>query len=319
MTDPRVSVVIRCFNEECHIGTLLEHVYRQTVRNPQVIVVDSGSTDGTLGVVSRFPAHVVRITPDEFTFGFSLNQGCRVAAGEYLVVASAHVVPCGPDWIEQLVAPFSDPRVALVYGRQVGDERTKFSEHRQFARQFPAESNLDQRNPFCNNANAAVRRSLWLERGYDESLSGLEDLEWAQWALGQGHRVAYSAQAGVVHVHEETPAQIRRRYMREAIALKHIVPDSHVYFTEFVRVLLSSIGTDLLAALRERKLAQNAFDIFMFRAMQYWGTYRGMNHRSPLTHELIMQFYYPRRPQRASSSPPESQVSLGPSYDPPRR
>lgn len=317
MADPRVSVVIRCFNEEHHIGTLLEHVYRQTVRDPQVIVVDSGSTDGTLGVVSRFPAQLVHIQPDDFTFGHSLNEGCRAATGEYLVIASAHVVPCGTDWIERLIAPFADPRVALVYGRQMGDYRTNFSEHRQFAKQFPATSNPDQRTPFCNNANAAVRRSRWLEHNYDEALSGLEDLDWAKWALGAGHRVAYSAEAGVVHVHEETPAQIKRRYMREAMALKHILPDSHVYFTEFARLLASSIGTDMLAALGQGKLTRNAFEIVMFRAMQYWGTYRGMNHRSPLTHELIMQFYYPRRPRQVPP-PPDSRVSLDASYDPPR-
>jgi rhamnosyltransferase len=289
-----VSIIIRCFNEERHIGTLLEQVYSQTVRDPQVIVVDSGSTDGTLDIVARFPAQLARVSPADFTFGYSLNQGCRLATGTYLVMASAHVVPCDQEWLRRLIEPFADPRVALVYGRQVGDERTKFSEQQLFAKQYPNESDFDQRIPFCNNANAAIRRSLWLEHPYDEELSGLEDLAWGKWAVEQGHRIAYTADSAVVHIHEESPAQIKRRHMREAIALRHIFPDSHVRFWEFVALLLSTVGRDVLAAARQGKLMGHVFEILMFRTMQYWGTYRGMNYRSPLTHELITKFYYPR-------------------------
>ena len=289
-----VSIIIRCFNEERHIGTLLEEVFRQTVHEPQVIVVDSGSTDGTLGIVSRFPVRLVRVSPADFTFGHSLNQGCRVATGTYLAIASAHVVPCGAGWLRRLIEPFADPKVALVYGRQVGNERTRFSEHQLFAKQYPPQSNLDQPTPFCNNANAAIRRSLWLQHEYNEELSGLEDLAWGKWAIERGHRIAYNAEAAVVHIHEETPAQIQRRHMREALALKQIFPDSHVTFWQFAGLLLSNVGRDMLAAVRQRKVIGGFFEILMFRAMQYWGTYRGMNYRSPLTHELITQFYYPR-------------------------
>jgi glycosyltransferase involved in cell wall biosynthesis len=312
-----VSIVIRCFNEERHIGTLLEQVYRQTVREPQVIVVDSGSTDGTLDVLGRFPIQLVRINPADFTFGYSLNQGCRIATGDYLAFASAHVIPCGEDWLQQLIEPLADPRVALVYGRQVGDERTRFSEQQLFAKQYPPKSNLDQRIPFCNNANAAIRRSLWLDHPYDEELSGLEDLAWATWAVQRGHRIAYSAKAAVFHIHEESPAQIKRRHMREALALKRIYPDSHVTFWEFLALLLTNVGRDLLTALRQGKIVGRFSEILMFRAMQYWGTYRGMNYRSPLTHELIMKFYYPRPFHRAE--PPEHGAIPANDYDATRR
>ena len=289
-----VSIIIRCFNEERHIGTLLDQIFRQSVRDPQVIVVDSGSTDGTLEIVSRFPVQLVRVSPSKFTFGYSLNQGCRRATGTYLVFASAHVVPCGADWLRQLIDPFGDPRVALVYGRQVGDGRTRFSEHQLFASQYPARSNANQQIPFCNNANAAIRRSLWLEHPYDEMLSGLEDLAWGKWAVERGHRIAYNADAAIVHIHEESPAQIRRRHMREALALKQIFPDSHVTLWEFAALLMSNVGRDVIAALRQGRIFTVFADILTFRTMQYWGTYRGMNYRSPLTHELIAKFYYPR-------------------------
>ncbi|MGE0705785.1 MAG: glycosyltransferase family 2 protein [Vicinamibacterales bacterium] len=315
---PSVSIIIRCFNEERHIGTLLERIYAQTVRDPEVIVVDSGSTDDTLTIVERFPVRLVCISPTDFTFGYSLNQGCRLASGTCLVFASAHVVPCREDWLERLIEPFADALVALVYGRQLGNERTKFSEHQLFAKQYPAESNPDQRIPFCNNANAAVRRSLWLEHPYDETLSGLEDLAWGKWAVERGHRIAYQADAAVFHIHDESPAQIKRRHMREALALKRIFPDSHVTFLQFLGLLASNVTRDLLAALRRGEVVGRFGEILMFRGMQYWGTYRGMNYRSPLTHELIMRFYYPRPLRRTNPAVVDGVVPEG-EYDGTRR
>ncbi len=65
----RCSLVIRAFNEEAHIGRLLEGVSRQTLRDVQVILVNSGSTDSTVAIASRYGAKIVHIDPLEFTFG----------------------------------------------------------------------------------------------------------------------------------------------------------------------------------------------------------------------------------------------------------
>jgi len=290
---PAISLVIRCHNEAKHIGALLESVGRQSRQDVEVIVVDSGSTDGTLEIAAQYPTRVLHIRPEEFTFGRSLNVGCAAAGGEFLVFASAHVYPVDTQWLERLVAPFADERIGLTYGRQVGHETSKFSECRLFEKQFPAASNLDQRTPWCNNANAAVRRSLWDAHRYDERLTGLEDLAWAQWAVSQGHRIAYVGDAGVVHIHEETPSRVRNRYEREAIALKRIVPDSHMYFHEFIRLAGRQVWGDLVTMLRERRTLRLTGEILMFRSMQYWGTFRGMNSRSEVTQQLLHQFYYP--------------------------
>jgi glycosyltransferase involved in cell wall biosynthesis len=290
---PSISVVVRCHNEERHIGKLLAALARQTLPPAEVVVVDSGSTDGTLDIVARHPVRLVRIAPEEFTFGRSLNLGCASATGEILVFASAHVVPVRDDWLERLTAPFAAPDVALVYGRQVGNEVTRFSEHQLFAQQFPPVSNPDQRSPFCNNANAAVRRALWEEHHFDEALTGLEDLDWGKWALGAGHRIVYEADAAIVHIHEESPRKIFRRYEREAIALRRIFPDSHLTTLEMLLFIVHGIGVDVMAALRAGGSMRALPGVVMFRVMQYWGTFVGMHYRSPVTHELMMRFYYP--------------------------
>lgn len=304
----RCSIVIRAYNEEDHIGRLLAGVLQQSVQDLEVILVDSGSTDATVAIAeavgSKCPVRVVHIRPEEFSFGYSLNRGIAAARGEYIVVASAHVYPVYPDWVERLLAPFSDPQVALVYGKQRGNAATYFSEHQVFAQWYPEESSLRQQHPFCNNANAALRRSLWEDHPYDESLSGLEDLDWAQWAMQAGYAIAYVAEAEVVHVHNETPRAVYNRYRREAMAYKQIYPHEDFNLGDFLRLYLSNVSSDVWHAARQKVLASALKSILWFRWMQFWGTYQGFRHSGPLTWQLRKTFYYPRgRSARAHSAP----------------
>jgi hypothetical protein len=163
-----------------------------------------------------------------------------------------------------------------------------------FASWFPEESVSRQEHPFCNNANAAIRRSLWLQRPYDEKLSGLEDVEWASWAMTQGYAVAYSAQAEIIHVHDETYPMIYNRYRREAMALKRFRPEEDFTFIEFVRLLLSNVFSDWSQASREKILVAEFWNIIRFRLAQFWGTYRGFSLTGALTGSLKRTFYYPR-------------------------
>jgi glycosyltransferase involved in cell wall biosynthesis len=288
------SIVIRSYNEEKHIEKLLTGVLEQSVKEHEIILVDSGSTDATLKIAARYPVKILHVDPGEFTFGRSLNKGCAAAQGEFIVISSAHVYPLYQDWLEQLLNPFSDQQVAVVYGRQRGNSTTKFSERQVFAAWFPEESIGRQDHPFCNNANAAIRRGLWLEHHYDESLSGLEDVDWAAWAISQGHTVAYAADAEIIHVHEETYPMIYNRYRREAMALKKISPEERFNFIEFIRLLVTNVFHDWSQAMKEKVLSTEFLNILRFRFAQFWGTYRGFSIPGSLTGSLKQTFYYPK-------------------------
>ena len=80
------------------------------LKDVEIILVDSGSTDRTLEIASQYPVRVVHIQPQDFTFGYSLNQGITASHGELIVIASAHVYPVYPDWLECLLAPFATHR-----------------------------------------------------------------------------------------------------------------------------------------------------------------------------------------------------------------
>lgn len=294
------SVIIRAFNEEAHIGRLLIGIRNQTEQPEEVILVDSGSTDATVSIAEAFGATVVPIARDEFSFGRALNLGIEVATSDLIVMASAHVYPIYDDWLERLFAPFDEfDDVGLSFGRQVTSPESHFSERRLLERWFPAESRIDREHPFCNNANAAIRRELWLDRPYDEQLTGLEDLAWAKDLLASGGALAYVADATIVHVHEEPFAQIVNRYRREALAHKVIYPYQSLGPVAALRLGLANVVGDVVAARREgRSLGHEALSILQFRAAQFYGTYSGLSQTCPVTDSLKRRFYYPPDGQR---------------------
>lgn len=294
----KCSIIIRAYNEEAHIGRLLEGIKHQTLKDVEIILVDSGSTDGTVDIAESYGARLVRIQPEEFTFGRSLNYGIREATSEYLVIASAHVYPVYPDWLASLLHPLLDDQVALSYGKQRGPVSAKFSEKQIFHQWFPETGKYRQETAFCNNANAAIRKSLWKKNPYDETLTGLEDLAWAKWAKDQGYAIAYIPEAEVVHVHNETPRGVFNRYRREAMAFKKIYPEAHFSIYDFVRLTVSNIASDIWHAARDRVLLRSMVSIFWFRFMQFHGTRLGQRETSLITPQLRETFYYPRERRR---------------------
>lgn len=291
---PVCSIVIRAYNEEQHIGRLLTGIAQQTIDDVQIILVDSGSSDATLEIARRFPVDIVQIRPEDFTFGRSLNCGISHAIADYVVIASAHVYPVYPDWLEKMLAPLGDSQTALAYGKQRGMETTKFSEHQIFQHWFPDVSMSRQPHPFCNNANAAIRRELWERQPYNETLPGLEDLAWARNLQEQGYTIAYVAEAEIIHVHNETWPGVFNRYRREGMAFKQIYPHENFGLGELVRLFTTNVMIDIQAATRQGVLQKVFSDILRFRWMQFYGTYQGYRQSGPLTWQLKQAFYYPR-------------------------
>jgi len=272
---------------------LLAGISQQTVKNPETILVDSGSTDATLEIASRYPVKVVEIDSGEFTFGRSLNRGIAASSGEYVVIISAHCYPVYPDWLEQLLVPFEDPNVAVSYGKQRGGKSNHFSELQFFRTYFPDLSQPDQGQPYTHNANAAVRRELWEKHPYNEGLTGLEDLAWSSWAREQGYRISYVAEAEIIHLHEETIRQVHNRYKREAIAMKQILPESTFTIRNLVGMFLHKAISDIRQARRENLLGSEWIDILRFRLAQYLGTWQGYRYSGKIDQGLHTRFYYP--------------------------
>ncbi len=119
------SIGITAYNEEANIGRLIEAVLSQRLRAAdlrQVIVVASGCTDGTEAIVRRWAERYSRIRlvvqPRREGKASAINCFLSQAREKVLLVASADLLPA-PDTVEQVVAPFADPEVAMTTCRPV--------------------------------------------------------------------------------------------------------------------------------------------------------------------------------------------------------
>ncbi len=308
MAAPETSIVIRTYNEEKNLPGLLENLRRQSYRDFEIIVVDSGSVDKTRDIAGRNADKLIRIDRHNFTFGHSLNAGIRSAGGEWAVIVSAHTLPADENWLAALLQPLRDDQTAMVFGRQMGAPTSKFSEVRDLDRSFGLQRLVLNPTHFIgNNANSAIRRKLWSQYPFDETLPGLEDIAWAKYWLERGYQVIYEPAAALYHLHEENWQQISRRYYREAVAAKriglkgkrHIVLDpAREVSCLFADLGAALIGSDEPATARQPFL-DRCIEIVKFRTSKSIGTVRGLLDGATLQNQATRETIYFDRPCKA--------------------
>jgi rhamnosyltransferase len=214
MSPPAASVVIRSKDEAPSIGRVIDLVHRQEFDGGEVevIVVDSGSTDGTADIARRMGATVIEIPAASFTFGGSLNTGAAAARAAVSVALSAHAFPTDPGWLARMLACFDDPLVACAYGCPNapggGPLRKRVVQDAEHARRYPYWG--------YGNSAGAFRMDLWRKRGFRADMPGTEDKEWAWYWMERGHRVVVDPELTVEHDHSRDPVpEIYRRFRRE--------------------------------------------------------------------------------------------------------
>jgi len=196
----KVSIIIRCKNEEDWIGHCLKGVYGQSHDNFEVILVDSGSTDKTLDIVSSFPVdYVVKL--EHYLPGYAINEGVKVSQGEIIVILSSHCVPKDNEWLRNLVAGFVEENVVGIYGRQLPVSFSTPHDIRDLFITFGLDRRVQIKDCFFHNANSAIRRSIWNEFPFDDTATNIEDRIWGKKVTESGYHLVYEPTAEVFHYH----------------------------------------------------------------------------------------------------------------------
>jgi rhamnosyltransferase len=272
---PAISAIVRTFNvADCVAETL--HALREQDYGGrlEILVVDSGSTDGTLEVVEPLADRVLQL-PGAYMPGRSLNRAAEAAQGEVLLLVSADATPQGPDAVRTLIEPLGDPAVAVTYGRHCPRPGASPSQARDDATRFPADGLGDPATRF-SAAFAALRRTVWQGFPFDESYRAAEDVEWARRVSAAGHRIDYVPAARVLHSHRPTMRDIYARARRQRRTLATLDPQAW-RFTAWhgLRFWLGISALDWLYALNHRYSIRWFFHIPLYRGAQAWGLYRG--------------------------------------------
>ena len=290
---PKISIIIRTLNEAKFLPECLASIQTQVYDGEiETVIVDSGSTDDTLEIGHSHGCKIVKISKNEFTFGRSLNLGCANSNGDILVLLSAHCIPTTTNWLLSLVQPIIHNTCEYAYGRQIPRNGiSKYSEGMVFRKYYPPVSALPQEGYFCNNANSAISRETWLKHRFNETLTGLEDIELAKRLVNSSGLVAYVATSVVEHIHEENWRRIKIRYEREAAALAEIEPNLNINALQAAVMFLVGVKSDLVNSSFISIL--RFIEIIQYRGCQYWGSYIGSKASKLRVSKMKSEYFYP--------------------------
>lgn len=218
-----ITVVIPVKDGGQDLARCLDGIRAQAVADEvEIVVVDSGSRDGSVDAARAADARIYEIAPERFSHGASRNIGCREARGELLVFVSQDAIPVGEHWLATLTEPLrGTDKLAGAYGRQLPHPSARPPE-RYFldflygaAPRLQAASHVEELSmdtTLFSNVNAAMPRAIWERFPFAEDIVMSEDQEWSRRVLLAGYGVRYVPEAAVRHSHNYTLSAAFRRF-----------------------------------------------------------------------------------------------------------
>jgi rhamnosyltransferase len=220
MSDPLVSIIMRSFNEGWALCDTLRALHAQEYRNWELIVIDSGSTDGSVELIRKGnPAHFIQIQPHEYNPSRVMNRGMELARSEFGIFLNADATPQGANWLRPLVTKLFDPQTAAVFGRQIPRPDCRAVYAHDYERCFGENRESARWEHFFSMVSSGIRKDIWSRRKFQEAMQYSEDDEWTRWWRAQGYKIVYVPESLVMHSHNYTPAQAYKRSFGEARAL----------------------------------------------------------------------------------------------------
>jgi rhamnosyltransferase len=217
-----LSVLLLTKNGASDLEHLLPAIYRQKGVAPfELIAIDSGSTDGTLDLLRRFPVRLEQISSGDFHHARTRNFAAGLARGEILIFLSQDAIPASEFWLSTMISNFNDPRVGAVYGRQFPKPGSSLERRdaldavygEQRIVKDPSHRNgMGYRFYHFSDANAAIRRSVWDALRFPEELRVFEDLGIAKRILDSGWKIVYEPRSAVFHSHSHSTVGLFKRY-----------------------------------------------------------------------------------------------------------
>ena len=206
---------------------------QQVDADVELLVADSGSTDGSRALAEAAGATVIDVPRAEFSHGGTRNLLAERARGGHIAFLTQDATPADAHWLARLLEGFGvADRVGLVFGPYRPRDDASLMVRRELDEWFasfapdgspqvdPAGATGD-RAAFFTDANGCVAREAWEQVPF-RAVSYAEDQMLAHDLMSAGWAKTYHPAAVVKHSHEYTPAERLRRSFDEARALREV-------------------------------------------------------------------------------------------------
>jgi rhamnosyltransferase len=218
-----ISIIIPTYNASRYLDVQLKALLSQCIKDSEIIIVDSSSSDNTLEIAKLYGVHAFVIPKKEFDHGGTRTLAGKKAKGECLIYLTQDAIPCDAFAIANLLQPLlNDKTIGAAFGRQVPyPDATPFAKHLRFFN-YPEKSYIRSANDrrkygmrtvFCSNSFAAYRRSALEDVGwFKQKLTLGEDMLACANMLLKGYKLGYVSEATVYHSHNYSLVDEFKRY-----------------------------------------------------------------------------------------------------------
>jgi rhamnosyltransferase len=209
-----VDVIIPAYRSDEKLNKLITMLYQQTVKPNRVIVLHTEEFPGQKQPIPDIEDSNISVIPIEkksFDHGGTRKYGASLSDADILMFMTQDAVPSDETLIEKLLEPYEDSSIAATYARQLPDESADFVERYIRYFNYPKQSrvksleDLDKlgiKTFFCSNVCSTYRRTVYQNLGgfVDKTIFN-EDMIMAAGIIRAKYRIAYVAEAKVVHSH----------------------------------------------------------------------------------------------------------------------
>ena len=285
---PGVTVLIPTWNAGGDFPAALAAIQRQRVdRALEILVIDSGSTDGTVEFLRRHPIRLVEIPNHEFNHGLTRARGIREARGEIVVLLVQDAQPADDLWLQRLIDAFDDDHVAGAYSCQIPRaDAAPFIRDRIRHAAPPSETPQIRsvaspaayeglapaekaRLASFDNVSSAVRRRVALDIPFTAARFG-EDLDWGRRVLLAGYKIVYEPRSKVIHSHNRSAGyEFRRVFLDHQVRYRLFGVRRVPRRRDVIRSTLGSAASAFRIIARDRDLRFAARVVWAARALPY--------------------------------------------------
>lgn len=229
-----IDVIIPTYKPDGRLIDLLESLFEQTVPVNKIVLMNTEQKylenllRGSKYSGMHKQLEIRHVSAWEFDHGKTRSAGADGSDADFLLYMTQDATPEDATLIENLIKPFDDPMVASAYARQIPRDDATIDER--FSREFnypdvsfvksqADESRLGIKTYFCSNACAMYRKSIFDELGrFPSKMIFNEDMVYAHKVITAGYKIAYAADARVIHSHNYTNKQQYHRNFDLAVS-----------------------------------------------------------------------------------------------------